>query len=470
MSYLLQIDDVDVEKCRQGRLEYLGLMSFLIIAVPTTLILLNDTVGDALIDSALPSIFTGFFFAGTALLSQSLSTLLIPMGILLAMLLYYICVYRPARAAYSQREENMKILSGRGAAHTGSHLTISRERKTKNNCSRRQSLDRYFRRVFSIMTHSLQYVVTYCSNYHMAVSRSKAYSHKKQWCDMNTPHSFQGSIPAHGAMENIHLQPNAPHRHNKTVYLPPPEISNIMTSTTQWKRAYVEQTKNKKFADYLQDPGERVITKKQDKDTQLRQMKTLRHFEPADILNIMRVHLITADSTSSCEVLNRHCEVSVEDLIDNLRETLKLFFPDGIEMTGEEREEACEMFVEWKNTQNLRVALEFLGDTIVETQMLDFLLFEKWFLGSFMATMHQIRTDRLLRHTLHHVPVVKKRALSTAMSLIEGCAQKEVLHTDVHVKTMKALSLVRPDTLVPLNSVRQITPRKRFAIEQEYTV
>jgi hypothetical protein len=443
-------------------------MSFLIIAVPTTLILLNDKIGDALIDSALPSIFSGFFFVGSALLKQSLTTLLLPIFILLAIVLYFLCVYRPARAAYVQREENMKILSARGVAYTRSSRNTSRERKTNRKYSNLQNCDHYFRRVFSIMTHSAQHAVTYFSSYHIAVSRSKAYTHKKQWCDMNTPHSFQGSIPADAAMENVHLQSNTLHRHNQTVFLPPPEISNMMTSTTHWKRAYEEQMKNNKFANSLEDAGARVITRTQDANINLRQMKILIFFGAAEALDAMRVRLITADSTSPCEVFNRHCEVPVQDLIDEFRETLDTYYPDGIEMTGEERDEVCQMLVEWKDTQNLRIAIEFVGDTLFETQMLDFLLFEKWFMDTFAIAMHQVRNERLLSHTLRHIPSAKKRVLNTAMSLIEGSAQREVLHYDVHTKTMKGLSLINPDELLPQNSIRHLTPRRtRFQSSDE---
>jgi hypothetical protein len=86
-------------------LEYLGVLSFLVIAVPMTLVLLNDRIGDALLDSALPSAFSCFFFVGSALYSISLTTLLLPIFLVLAVVLYFLCVYRPARAAYSQREE-----------------------------------------------------------------------------------------------------------------------------------------------------------------------------------------------------------------------------------------------------------------------------------------------------------------------------------------------------------------------------
>ena len=460
-SYLLQIDDLDLEKCRRGRLEYLGVLSFLIIAIPMTLFLLDDRIGDALIDSALPSIFSGFFFVGSALYKISLASLLLPIFLLLAVVLYFLFVYRPARAAYSQREENMRLMSDHSMSFKRSAHTHIGERKINRKSSFLKSTANYFERVFSIITHSLQHAVTYFSSYHIAVIRRKAFTQKKQWCDMNAPHSFQGSIPADAEMVNIYLQLRSARRHCQTVFSPPPEISNMMTSTIQWKRVHDEQMKNKQFANYLDDAGARVITRKQDAQMLLRQIKTPIFFSAEEALDAMRVNLIKDSSDSARDVLNRYCEIPIPDLIDQFRETLNLFYPDGIEMTTEEKEESCEMLIAWKDTHNLRITSECVGGTLVETQMLDFSLFDAWFTSVFMVTMSQLREERLLCHTLQYVPAVKRKVMNSRMRMPEGCPQTEMMHSNLHIDTSKALSLVIPDGLVaPSDSPKEITPVK----------
>jgi hypothetical protein len=348
------------------------------------------------------------------------------------------------------------------------------------------------------MTHSLQHAVTYFSSYHIAVSRSKAFTQKKQWCDMNTPHSFQGSIPADAEMENIYLRSSSALLHRHTVFNPPPEISNMMTSTTHWMRANEDQMKNKKFGAFLEDAGECVVTRKHYADMVLRRTKVPKFFSADEALAAMRVNLIPADNNSSvqilnrhvnqfksfanslekaepqeakinrhrmktlikafdamhenlirdsnenlisdsndssCNVLNRHCEVPIMDLIDQFRETLSLFYPDGIEMTAEEKEESCEMLTEWKDTQFLRIATEVVGGAVIETQMLDFLLFEDWFTNVFVVTVSQTKDERLLTHTLRYIPHVKRRV---------GRPQMEMQHSSLHIGTAKAFSLVAP--------------------------
>lgn len=458
---LCQIDDLDVEKCRQGRLEYLGLLSFMIIAAPMTLILLNDKLGDAMIDSAIPSIFSGFFIVGSVLYDVSLAALLLPICLFLGVVIYYIFVYRPSRAAYCRRADELRKLSAQGVAYTKS---TKRGRKAYRKYSALKSFDHYFGRVVSITIHSVQHAVTYFSSYHIAVSKSKAYSHKRQWRDMNAPNTFQGAIPALGEHEYIFLESNVSHRHRGGVFLPPSKISNMMTSTTQWKKAYDEQMKNKKFIGSLRDIGARVITRRQEANKNLREVKTLIYFEPEEVLDMLRVNLIKADSTTSCEVLNRHCEVPLVELIEDFKEALHYFYPDGIEMTADEKEEAAELLVDWTDTQNLRIAVQIECGTLIEVQMLDFLLFDKWFSDTFMTVMYQIKDERLLNHTLRYVPSVKKRVLRTAASLIEGFTQKEPEHPEGHVKKMKALSMVTFEELsAPVDFPRLTSPRRNFA-------
>jgi Ca2+/Na+ antiporter len=442
-------------------------LSFLIIAIPMTLFLLDDRIGDALIDSALPSIFSGFFFVGAALYKISLATLLLPIFLLLAVVLYFLFVYRPARAAYSQREENMRLMSDHSMSFKRSTNTHIEERKI-NRRSFLKGTANYFERVFSIITHSLQHAVTYFSSYHIAVSRRLAFIQKKEWRDMNAPHSFQGLIPANAEMVNINSQLRSARRHCQTVFSPPPEISDMMTSTIQWKRAHEEQMKNKQFANYLDDTGTCVITRKQDAQILLRQLETPIFFSAEEALAAMRVNLIKDSSDSALDVLNRYCTVPIPDFIDQFRETLNLFYPDGIEMTTEEKEESCEMLIAWKDTQDLRITSECVGGALIETEILDFSLFDAWFTSVFVVIMSQLREERLLTHTLRYVPAVKRKVMNSRMRMPEGCPQTEMMHSNLHIDTSKALSLVIPDGLVaPSDSPKEITPVKHCGEDDE---
>ena len=68
----MQLNDVDALKCRSGRLTYLGMISFALIAMPMSCLLLNEFVGGAVIDAAIPAIYSALLVCGALLFSISL--------------------------------------------------------------------------------------------------------------------------------------------------------------------------------------------------------------------------------------------------------------------------------------------------------------------------------------------------------------------------------------------------------------
>jgi hypothetical protein len=89
LSFPSQVDDVDAMRCRDGRLQYPGVLSFLIIALPMTIILLNEVVGEAIIDAAIPAVYSAILTLGAFLYSISLAALLITFCLALAAANYW---------------------------------------------------------------------------------------------------------------------------------------------------------------------------------------------------------------------------------------------------------------------------------------------------------------------------------------------------------------------------------------------
>ena len=75
---LRQMDDVDAERCRQGRAYYPGTLMFLLIAFPTTLLLFNKKVGESFVESIINTTASsvelfGAFLASVGVLPVSLT-------------------------------------------------------------------------------------------------------------------------------------------------------------------------------------------------------------------------------------------------------------------------------------------------------------------------------------------------------------------------------------------------------------
>jgi hypothetical protein len=104
---LRQVDDRDVAKCREGRLDY-GSIIALLVVLPLSIMLLNETIGDVMIDSLIPSVFSGVLICGDAMLSVSIALLVVPLVVIIGVPLYIIFLYRPAKIAVFRRLEIRK--------------------------------------------------------------------------------------------------------------------------------------------------------------------------------------------------------------------------------------------------------------------------------------------------------------------------------------------------------------------------
>ena len=74
--YLYQISDLDVSRCREGRLDYLGSASFILIAGLMSCLMVNESNGDAFINAAMPSFFSSTYLLANVLYNISLLAIL----------------------------------------------------------------------------------------------------------------------------------------------------------------------------------------------------------------------------------------------------------------------------------------------------------------------------------------------------------------------------------------------------------
>jgi hypothetical protein len=97
-------------RCRDGRLQYPGYLSFFMIAVPMTIILVHAAVGEAIIDVVIPAAYSAILTLGAFLYSKSLAALLVTFCVALVALNYWGFVYRPASIAHSRRKDKLRRL------------------------------------------------------------------------------------------------------------------------------------------------------------------------------------------------------------------------------------------------------------------------------------------------------------------------------------------------------------------------
>ena len=65
-------------RCREGRLNYMGLISLTLISVAMSCILLNETMGNLMIDHILPAAYSAIIILGKKLFDVSIFACVVP--------------------------------------------------------------------------------------------------------------------------------------------------------------------------------------------------------------------------------------------------------------------------------------------------------------------------------------------------------------------------------------------------------
>ena len=426
-----QIDDADVYKCREGRLDYMGHLSFAAIAVPMSVILLNAFIGDAMIDIILPGIYAGVIIGGAELYAVSLLAFLLLICGSVGALCYYVLVYRPACDAHNYRKKELKrILYG-----DTSYLLNS----TRNNTTRRSMIS-YIKRVGTITKRGIQDSITWISCGEVRLRDPRKRAVQRDWCNLNMAPASQGTILSGHRNSGTRTRSLSFSSRNQmhALFLPPIRISAMMTSSTQWKALYLSRQKGLTsdecgLTTALEGPtsnsrsgsssdrahtamsacDQLVVTKQGSRDLLLKRVTPAIVFDPIEVLFRMRSRLAASSNRLPVSVFD---EVDADCLFDEYEYALQSFYPDGMALSSDETKEAFELFHLWKNTQHLHTHYEDDGVKEVVLQTVRFHCFEDWFLEELMSLFRNNLSERLVKHTLHCVPVVRKRIMRAASS------------------------------------------------------
>ena len=418
---LRQIDDNDMRMCRQGRLDYLGLISFIAIALPMTVILLNGLVGDAVIDAVIPGIYAGLIVGVADLYAVSLLALLVPICASIGVVCYLTFVFHPAQIAHKKRKEKMKRLE-----LEATYLNASSKRRYANTSSRgshshvsQYSAIGYFFRVFKIIIRTTQHGITRLS-FEKRLNNTRQKRVDKIWSSMNAPQCTQGHIasevsPSQGSTPRS-LSPyrnrSGPRHH---LFLPPAGITDMMTSSTQWKAMYLERQNVLNTTSVVtQAPDQSqipIVTRPKSYRSAHRKISSFFVFDARDLLSRIRMQLVVGKNDDI---------VSVEKLREAFEEIMEVFYPDGIPLSDAERTEAADLFKRWKERD--------CPKGLPSAQSVSMLAFEEWFMQEFMCVFRSTLSERLVDHSLRYVPdhKIRKSTVCTSSSYNATLAPRQM--------------------------------------------
>ena len=418
---LRQLDDNDMRMCRQGRLDYLGLISFVAIALPMTVILLNGLVGDAVIDAVIPGIYAGLIVGIADLYTVSLLALLVPICISVGVVCYLTFVFHPAQVAHKKRKEKMKRLELEASylhTSTNRHPAKASSRGGHSHASQYSPIG-YFRRVFKIIIRAAQHGISWLS-FEKQLNNTKQKRIDKIWGLMNAPQCTQVHVVnTPESAERFPFSRKSSMSARNSSFLPPTKITDMMTSSSQWKALYLERQNHLNSnttpdsntapnatatatgatagtsADALVLP---IVTRPVSYRSSRRKVSTLFVFDARDLLTRLKLQLVVG---------KKNDEVSVEKLRDAFEEMIEVFYPDGIPLSDVERSEASDLFKRWKDRDSLDSPKE-----VTSVQCVSMLAFEEWFMQEFMCVFRSTLPERLVDHSLRYIPDHKQRKSS----------------------------------------------------------
>lgn len=376
-----------------------------------SIFLFNEAIGSALVGAVIPSIYSSLMLGGVYLLKISLLAMLLPYCLLIGVPFYITFVYRSSIIAYAKRVAERKRAAKEGVTHTVSTRLRSRSKNSGNSQSDKEShvlsKDRcvgYIMRIGRNSTYALQSIVAFFSHHHLVERRAHEQLIRVTWRSMNMPQTAQGSVPV--------LLPRSCNSSGSRLQPGPRTLLKKMNSfkTSKFTPVLVacEEASTPALESMSIEVDDGDVDKTADTDihamlgTQLdmlgapegvvaveSRLNSLIIFETEEALSMMRRKLnLNNGGRGSRTALT---DVVAADLMEEFKEVLEIFYPDGVAMTEVEKEEACKLFGLWRDKQNTRNNVSFVDD---DPPMANFPQFESWFSVNLIRTMHSVKTER----------------------------------------------------------------------------
>ena len=371
-----------------------------------TVILLNGVIGDAVIDAVIPGIYAGIIVLIAEIYAVSLLALLLPICFFVGIVGYLTFVFHPAQIAYKKRKEKMKRLELEASylhTSTNKHTAHTSTKGSHSHVSKYSTIG-YFRRVFKIFVRAAQHGITWLS-FEKRLNNTKKKRVDKIWGLMNAPQCTQVHIANSDSTERSPFSRKSSMSAKNTLFRPPGKITDMMTSSTQWKALYMERQSVQPTSRPDTDTGTTaaaaaevvlpIVTRPVSYRSANRKLSSLFIFDAKDLLKRLRGQLVTD---------KRDDAVSFFKLRDAFEEMMEVFYPDGIPLSDAERVEAAELFKRWKDRDCVK------GQPSV--QNVSMLAFEEWFIEEFMCVFRSTLPERLVDHSLRYVPDLKQRKSS----------------------------------------------------------
>ena len=407
-------------------------------------LLVDENIGDALIDVALPAFYSGIYVIGALLYEVSSFALLLPLCIIIGIIIYHKFVYRPAKRAHDTRKSILK----RRQSYGNSASIENQRRKMRNMSTENQTRNSNAVRVLTILQNGIIAGIANLSMRRFKKQIATRVAQRQKWWAMNVPASYQGAglgqrdSKAGGRLHND-VRDNIAH----FSYPNPNKIKRMMMSLRKRQSGYQSAPnlfdvsivlKNQLNGHTTRDP---VVIKPLQGGLIYRELRPVIIFDTGEALLRIRSKLSTAAirelsdteekangdqegiviEKGASEKVNVQYEVGVNDrrihnevvdelslnlfeipvpdLLKEFQDIFEFFYPDGITMSKVEKEEVFELFTVWIHEQEYQSKMQFDGAAYCEVQTIGFEIFYNWFFD-LSQMVHDVISNRLTNYIL----------------------------------------------------------------------
>lgn len=376
-------------------------------------LMVNESVGEAFIDAAIPSVFSSMLIFGAALYQISLLALLLPLCVAAGFVLYRTFIYRPAKKAHERRRCLLKD------RRENTDFSDVKKRLRKVAPSDSASLRRrahyscceFIRRFLMNLKYGTVAAITHVSVEKLRKRFAVKAVYSQLWCDMNKPASHQGTLLSYrggGCVSAFNMRIE----YSKTTdrcslkqrgkTLSTPQRIMRMMSSSRIIRAVPDDhpctdnfPRGREHRAIVSVADDLIVIKPLRKRTLHRELRSLLFFDTGEALlriwsnlNIANEQANGIDHGIDIDV---H-EVPVPTLLKELHDIFDSFYPDGIPMSESSRNEASELCIEWIRVQNTS---RNNREASLDRQMVRFKSFHNWFYD-LLEMIHNTVSDRLI--------------------------------------------------------------------------
>lgn len=420
---LRQLDDEDWENCSYEKSSSLGMVTFLIVVLPILIAFLSNKLSDIVLDMLLPSFFSGVILVHYYLFTISVLFLLLPYFVGITFYLWKFGILRPVVRKVQQRVEKEIKFYQNGAAHAKRYNKSSRSKFSMTFLGFCRSTLLSFR---TVLFYAIAYMTGNVSEEQQKRKLTPKQKATEMWFNMNLPRSLQGYVMSekemnsfrntqsgselennsrstyHGLSSNNLLKTYSKKYSSQTITIPD-EILEMRR--LEWS-AQIDQPVKKGYVTALLEKGLFDYATKTNEDVNVKSTREFTRGKRAELFEDRNI--ITSDvekalkrilqkyvkntvalgssydhlkSVIDCE--DNDVELHISSLTAEVEDIWNHFYPGGVKMSPEEREEAMEDLHDWYDNKTKADSVtntnrELSGQTNAKTICLED--FRNWFL------------------------------------------------------------------------------------------